>query len=185
MSETSRPLETAVVLRQSFDRSFSEAPRATAQPPEQFLAIRVGGDAYAVRLAETAGLIVDRKVIALPSFAPDLLGIAGLRGNIVAVYDLGALLGYPRAPAGRWLLLIGGTETTGLAFADFEGHLQSAQGDLAVPDRVGTVRDHVREVVRIGEVMRPIINLVSIAEAIKRRVRSAGPSVEREVIDGS
>jgi hypothetical protein len=33
--------------------------------------------------------------------------------------------------------------------------------------------------------MRPIINLASIAEAIKRRVRSAGPSAERKVIDGS
>ena len=48
-------------LRRAFDRSFAEAPGGApeADALESLLAIRVGGDPYALRLSEIAGLFAD------------------------------------------------------------------------------------------------------------------------------
>ena len=65
-----------------------------------------GGAPFAFRLAEIAGVAVDRKLTSLPSPVPELLGLAGLRGRLVPVYSLTALLGgTPEGTAGRWLVL--------------------------------------------------------------------------------
>ncbi len=72
--------------------SFAEAPRGDVETTCDLLTIRVGGDAYALRLAEVGGLFVDRVVTPLPTLVPELVGIAGFRAALVPVYDL-------RAPA--------------------------------------------------------------------------------------
>lgn len=185
MSEVSRPADMLAALRQAFDRSFTEAPDGAAEGLDEFLAIRVGGDGYIVRLGDIAGLMVDRKVVALPSPAPELRGIVGLRGTIVPVYDLGAFLAYPRTEANRWLLLVGRTEPIGFAFAEFDGHLQVSLPEVSAQTNAKFAREHVREALRIGEVLRPVIDLASIVEAIQRRVGSAARDLKGEAIHGS
>ena len=73
---------TAASLRAAFDRTFSEPPRADIDALDAFLAVHIGGDPYALRLDEIAGLQVDRKVVPLPTSTPSLLGIVAVGSDV-------------------------------------------------------------------------------------------------------
>lgn len=125
MTERKRQLDaTLATLRGEFDAAFASAPATTARPAEELLAIRVQAEPFAVPVSQVAGLCADRLVVPLPSPARELLGLVCLRGRVVPVYDLAALLlgGSPRPPP-RWLLLARGRVALGLAFDAFEGQL--------------------------------------------------------------
>jgi hypothetical protein len=92
------PLRTAAALRREFDQSFAQPPATELARVENFLAVRIGGDAYAMRVAEIAGLYADKRIVPLPSPLPSLLGTVGFRGQIAPVYDLAMLFGYPARP---------------------------------------------------------------------------------------
>src|SRR5687767_2494317 len=121
----------AEALRQAFDRSFAEEPSAQAEAPEDLLAICVGGAPYAARVAQIAGLLVDKKITALPAPAPALIGLAGFRGGLVAVYDLRALLGYAAGAASRHILLAAGQAGVGLLFDGLDGYLRLSRESIA------------------------------------------------------
>jgi chemotaxis signal transduction protein len=164
---TARMNERADELRQAFDRSFAQAPNTDTAIVENLLAVRVGSHPYVLRLAEVSGLFVDKKITWLPSPVSELLGIAGLRGTVLPVYDLGMLLGCPRAGAPRWLLVTAATPV-GLAFDGFDGYL-SVRPEAIVPEVRAEARErHVREILQT-EVARPIIHLPSVLETIRNR----------------
>jgi purine-binding chemotaxis protein CheW len=162
-------------LKRSFDQSFAEAPWRETEQAESFLSIRVGSQAYAVLLSQASGLYVDRKVVGLPGPVTELLGMAGFRGTVIPVFDLGACLGYGLSDAGRWMLLVGKNELIGLAFQEFDGYLRTPR-DVARQESGEEMREHVSEVVVVGGIIRPVINLVSVVQALKRRVASVGSS---------
>lgn len=123
MTERKQQLEaTLAALRGDFDAAFAKAPAETAAPAEGLLAIRVQAEPFAVPVAQVAGLCADRLVVPLPTPVRELLGLVCLRGRVVPVYDLAALLlgGSPRPPP-RWMLLVRGRAALGLAFDVFEG----------------------------------------------------------------
>lgn len=164
--------DRAAELRQSFDRSFALEPAAHATAWEDLLALGVGPAHFAVRLAEVAGLTACREVTALPEAPPELLGLAGLRGALVPVYDLAALLGLV-ATAPRWLALATGGKVA-LAFDAVEGHHRvSPQTIVPAEPRQG----HVHEVLQAGSIVLPIVCLASILEAIWRQAQG-GPRKE-------
>lgn len=158
-------------LRLAFDRAFAVAPVTSRAPTEDFLAIRVGPDPYAVLLAEVSGLYADRKVTILPSAIPELVGITGVRGAVVPVYDLRALFGYPLGEPSRWLMVAAG-RTVGFAFDGFDGHLRfpKAERSSEEPGRAGP---YTRGVLTTGDVSRPVLNVGSMLEAIQRRAQAA------------
>jgi chemotaxis signal transduction protein len=171
-------LGRAEELRRAFDRSFADAPRVdTDATYVDLLAIRVGGDGYALRLAEVAGLFVDRVVSPLPTSVPELRGLAGFRASLVPVYDLAALLGYPTADAPRWLVSMAGVVTVALAFDRFDAHVRVAHGALAVAD--AGARGHVREVARTSDGVRAVLHLPSVLEAINARAPDVARPKER------
>lgn len=156
----------AADLRAAFDRSFAYAARSEAGVVESLLGIRIGGNPYGLRLGELSGLFADKKITRLPSPVSELLGIAGFRGAVLPVYDLGMLLGCPRAAAPRWMVVAAAAQIA-LAFEGSDGYL-SAEGTVIVPEARTESRDwHVREILR-AEFARPIIYLPSILEAIGR-----------------
>jgi purine-binding chemotaxis protein CheW len=177
MNESAFGLERLEKLRRSFDLSFAEPPPVETEQVEDLLIIRVGGDEYAVRFNEAAGLYVDRRVVRMPTPMPELLGIAGFRGSVIPVFDLSALLGYGPAAdhSGRWLLLAGKDELVGLAFEAFTGHFRVLRRDLVRQDGSERLRQHVLEVVRVGDHIRAVISVASVLGAIKRRVLDAAP----------
>ena len=156
-------------LRRTFDHSFAEPPPPPHDTLENLLLIQVGGLRHALRLSELSGLQKQRRIVPLTSTVkPGLLGVAGVRGRIVPVFSLGALLGHGAAPGGsphRWLAQYGTAEPMAFAFDELEGQHQAPHKDIhALPaaDR----REHVREALRIGGAVCPLVLLASLAEKL-------------------
>ena len=157
---------TAAQLRQDFDGSFAKPLHGETEPQEDFLAIRLGADAHAIRLADIANLLPLTALTRLPGPIPELLGITGFRGAIVPVYDLGALLGYAAQEQSRWLV-IAAAGSVALAFDAFEGHLRLARSASAPQHSTESSRRHVQEVLRTSDRVRPVVSVASILETIK------------------
>ena len=168
-------LQSAADLGQAFDAAFAAPPRRPDPDPLDLLAIRLGQAPYAIRLSEISGLATRRKVVPLPCRTPELLGLAGIRGSLVPVYGLAALLGEESAHEGnRWLLLCGTREPVALAFADLEGYLRVPRSDLLPAD---PARPQVHEVVR-GPTVHAVVSIPAVMETIHERVGPA-PAKER------
>jgi chemotaxis signal transduction protein len=160
--------DRAFELREAFDRSFARASSTEAAVIESLLGIRVGMARYVLRLADVSGVFADKKITWLPGPVSELRGIAGFRGAVLPVYDLGMLLGCSRAAAPPRWLVVTAAAPIGLAFEGFDGYL-SVRSDAIVRDgRAEAIEGHVREVAQ-GEVNRPIIHLPSILETIRNR----------------
>ncbi|MBI4559808.1 MAG: chemotaxis protein CheW [Candidatus Hydrogenedentes bacterium] len=156
-------------LRRAFDRAFAEPHPTKDYNTDDLLCVGVSGDPFALRMSETAGLLVDRKIVPLPSSRTEFLGVLGFRGEIVPVYDLGALLGYDERKAGRWNALVRAENTIALAFGQFEGHAHVARGDIVPAERLGNGPVYIQEVARVGTIIRPIVSIAALLEAINKR----------------
>jgi purine-binding chemotaxis protein CheW len=160
------PGNTAEALRRAFDHSFATARGAERPEYESILAIRIAGHPYAVRLREIASLQADRRIVAFPSHIPYFLGLIGLRGVMVPVYDLRAMLGYTVVPDPRWLLLVRAPELVGLGFDLFEAHLRMEPGQHSSTHAEVPPAQHVSGLVRTAEATRPLIHIASLLQAI-------------------
>jgi purine-binding chemotaxis protein CheW len=160
-------MQAVADLRRAFDQAFEQSAEVRASQAENLLALRLGGDAYAVRARQTAGLLADQKIVPLPSPVSELLGIIGRRGEIVPVYDLRALLGYPGdATPPRWILLAGDGPLLGLAFDRFDGHLSVPRSALSAHQSSPAASAQVRETAAAPDGPRQIIDLSAVREAI-------------------
>ena len=176
MSGHASPLaQRAAELRRNFDRSFAVPPRSRQAASLDLLAIRLGGEPYALHLAAVSGLFAGKKFTRLPQAAPEFLGIAGFRGSVVPVYDLRVLLACASGAPPRWLVVASGTPVA-LAFDGFDGHLRLPREGIARQERSDAARPHVRELARVAGLSRPIVDLASILEAIRERARPDAPS---------
>jgi chemotaxis signal transduction protein len=168
---------SAAVLRREFDLAFAQPPRTESARLENMLAVRVGGDPYAIRLAQIGGLYAGRRIVELPTGMPELLGMVGFRGQIAPVYDLAALLGYSTRRAPRWLVLVQSRETVALAFDAFEAQLMiPPEHIVASTGNGGDTRPHVRGAVHADAIVRPLLHLPSVIEDIQRRVANTHPT---------
>jgi purine-binding chemotaxis protein CheW len=156
-------------LRRAFDQSFSAPPIERAEETEELLAISLGDHPYALRLREVHGLYVDRRVTALPVAPPELLGLAAVRGELRAVYDLASLLGYARAEPPHYLVL-SAADGVAYAFGTLAGQLRVARSSIASSERAR--EPWLRELVHEVERTRPIIDLAAVSELLERRIRS-------------
>lgn len=171
MAELSSPGQRVTELRELFDSAFSEPPPAEGPQVDDLLAVRTGGDPYALRLAEVAGLVAAPAITRLPDPSPGLVGLTSFRGTIVVVYDLGVLLGQPGGGAPHWLALAAADPTLGLAFEDFEMHLRVPREAIAATDGTRGRPTRPHELVLAAGVTRPIVPVTSIIDEIRRRVR--------------
>jgi len=165
----------AASLKRQFDESFTRPIAGEAPPAAGIIGVRIGGDRYAVRAGEVRDIARSQGVTPVPSGARGLLGIAGLRGRVVPVFDLAELLGYPglaRAPA--WLLLHGAAEPIAFAVEHFDGYSVVAKGDVYAAEGGGIARAHVVEVARVGSATRPVIRLESMRRELEARVATRG-----------
>jgi chemotaxis signal transduction protein len=170
VTDEARVYVRAETLRREFDEGFARVAGRQDTAVEDLLAIRVSGDPYALRLAECAGLFVDRKVTPLPSAVPELLGLAGFRATLVPVYDLRALLGYSRGEAPRWMVSATGGAVLALAFDAFEFHLRVESSSLISDD--APVQRHAPRLAHVPGGARPLLSVPSLLEAIEARARS-------------
>lgn len=156
----------AAELRREFDASFAAAPAEHRGATEDLLALSAGGSPCAVRLSEVSGLHAGCPVTSLPCPVPGLLGIAGIGGSLVPVYDLGVLLGGTASGRSRWMLVAAGS-VVALAFDVLEGHLRVPREAVGSADRADPRRAHSREVLRTEGRLRPILQLSSVVREIE------------------
>jgi purine-binding chemotaxis protein CheW len=170
-NEADSAFGSAAALRRLFDGSFAVPAALKAERLENLLAIRVGGDPYALRLSEVGGLYADIRIVPVPSPSAQLLGIVGLRGMMAPVYDLATLLRYAPATGPRWMVLAGAPEPMGFAFETFEAHLQVAEESLTGGANENlesaATRQHVYGAVRAAGALRPIIRMASVMKLIR------------------
>jgi purine-binding chemotaxis protein CheW len=171
--------QRAAQLRHEFDRAFAAPPPVPQAAPVDLLAIRLGAEPYALRLAEVGGLFADKKLTRLPQAGHACLGIAGFRGSLVPVYDLRVLLDCPGRAAPRWLVVTA-DGTLALAFDAFDGHLRLAPDSLAQPEQGAAAHPHIhglaRAEARSPGPLRTIVNLASVLKAVERRAREPAPT---------
>ncbi len=167
--------ERAASMKAAFDETFARSPHALETATEDLLAIRIGGDPYALRVRELTALLVDRRVVPVPSPRPELLGLAGVRGALVPVYGLSSLLGYgTNGAAMRWLAVCGRAQSVGLAFDELESFLRLPRPSLHPVDRSDATRPHLAEAFRVGPATRRLIDTRSILNSLGADTASAG-----------
>jgi purine-binding chemotaxis protein CheW len=159
-------------MRRAFDRSFVEAARRDTTPMENLLVFNLGTEPWALRLAEVAGLFVDREITPVPGGASTLRGFAGFRGLVLPVYDLHALLGHPPSEAPRWLALAAGAPAA-FAFESFTGHLRIPRE--AIKPRASDTRSHrfAQDFASADGLVRPVVRLPSVLDAIQEQLPAA------------
>jgi chemotaxis signal transduction protein len=160
-------------LRAAFDRDFSIAARPSETTLGDFLCIQVAGEPSAIAVAEIASLHADLAIAELPARAPELLGVAAIRGAIVPIYDLARLLGFSGPATMRWTVLAGGG-AVGFAFEAYDGHARIDQRAIAAAAQGG----HVRGQLVMNGQPRSIIDLGSVGAAIATRWRRPGAAKE-------
>ncbi len=170
MSDAADGRTRAQALREAFDAAFAVPAEGPRRDEVALLALRVGTEPFAMRVLEATGILAARPLSFVPSRRRELLGVAGLRGNVVPVYSVARLLGgADEAETPRFLVLAaaGGEERVALAFSGFDGHLRVRPTALAAaPERA---RAHVRELVRLEGEARPVLSVPSLVRAITGR----------------
>lgn len=174
MTPRTAPASSQVAeMRRVFDATFARPARSTALEEEQLLAVRVGGTPCALRVAELSGIVPAKTIAPLPGCPREALGLAGIRGTLVPVYSLAALLSEDdEHERPGWLALCNPEQPIALAFANLEGYLRVAASQLYARD--GTAL-HSRQLVKTGTLSRAVIDIPSVVEAIKKRVGPRGP----------
>jgi chemotaxis signal transduction protein len=183
MAGSRGPVGSADDLRRRFDASFAAPPPAPAGELAALLAIRVGGDPYALRIAEIGGLSEARKIVRVPGARAGVLGLAAHRGVVVPVFDLAAAIGYERGGgAPRWLALSPGTAPVAFAFEEFEGYFELPLAQLRPAADPQIRSSHVREVLRDRGVVRGVVSLAALigaAGVVNDETARALPAKER------
>jgi len=167
-SAPSRLNDRAAELRRAFDRSFAGRARADTAPTEDFLAIRIASDSYAIRCSEISGLVADKKITRVPSGAAALHGMGGFRGAIMPVYSLAALLGHPMAATPRWMVIASGLPVA-LAFEALDGNRRVSREAILPCEADQRARKFVHDFMREPDRVRAILHLPSVLDAIREQ----------------
>jgi chemotaxis signal transduction protein len=152
-------------LRRAFDASFAAAPPAPAERVD-LIALRAGDLSCAVRMAEVGSVVPFREVAPIPCDEPAFRGVAGVRGAMLPVYDLAALMGAGAAAAPRWMLVSGGAERVALAFDEIEEYLRVGR-DQIVAAAEGAA---ATEAVRAGSSVRAVVSVATVLKDLGLRL---------------
>ena len=150
-------------LADAFDQSFALPERVVEERGPAALAVRTGGEVYVLPLEGLSAVSRLPKIVPLPGSRSEQLGLAGMRGGLVAVFSLPVLLGYSVPPAQlAWLAVTAGPRPFALGFEVLEGQVTLPhEGFVAAP---AGARRHVKGLVRLdGEATtRSVIDLASM-----------------------
>lgn len=153
-------------LRADFDRGFAESPGVRAEGSVPLLAIELGGQRYALRLNELAGVVAAPDIVPVPGAPPGLIGLAGLRGCVVPVYNMGAALGV-ESRGGRWLALHGEATPVGLTFDGLTGYVEVSPAQIHPADPAEAARA-IRQIARSAAGDMCLIEMPAVVAALLR-----------------
>jgi purine-binding chemotaxis protein CheW len=138
----------------------------------------LGGEAFAVDVRCTREVVALEEITVVPRAPSYLVGVANIRGHILPVLDIRALLGLPRravGPGTRLLVLEAGPLQAAVAT---EGVPGLAAVDDVIP--VGDARPQQRSVFAIGFLRRDdgpamLLDVPGVLEALRIRAPAPGP----------
>jgi chemotaxis signal transduction protein len=170
-------------LRSEFDRTFAE-PLTSVQDGEDLLALRAGDAELAIRIRETAGIQRCPVLTLVPSRSPALCGLAGVRGRLVAVFDLGSLVCGQTVRQGGWILLCAADPSVALRFDGLDGYerLGTQEIDSSVAPAAGDSEALSRLVLLSGR-RRALLTVPSLLGMVDRIGRQGGARIEDERTD--
>jgi chemotaxis signal transduction protein len=154
-------------LRRAFDQSFAAPARVEADDLVSIIGIRVSGEALALRADQITGIAKRRRIVPVPSRIPESLGITGMRGMLVPVFSLAALLGLERREDCAWLALAYPDAPVALAFDEFEGQTEVKRTSL-YRDENASPRRYVWQLARIGPSIHAVVDIPSVVEDIRK-----------------
>lgn len=170
-------------LREDFDRAFTRGAVDDSGELENFLVLKIAGDAYALRVAQISGLYTNRSITSLPSPLPELIGLAGFRAQATPVYDLASLLGYPRVAAPKWMAVLRHQVPLAIAFEEFHLHLSVTPEQITASSlnaaHKRTASFHLLDAIQENGNIFPIIELDSVLTDIQQRVAATRSLKER------
>jgi len=167
-------------LQREFDQRFAVAATSGDSEFEGVLVIRVGALFYAVRARETNGIATTVGANGVPSPMPELEGLIGLRGALVPLFRLAALVGSGEAPEpSRWVIVIGRDEPVGLGFQDPDGYYKVPIAALVPTGDARVSGAFVREIANVGMRRLPVLDIPLLVTELGRRIAR-----ERERKDG-
>lgn len=159
----------AARMRADFDRIFTEPPPAREAAGVALLTLWVGGDPYAIRGSEIGGLLAGRPITKMPGADPAYLGLAGLRGALLPVWDLALALGYPRAPRIPWMVFSSHEPAWALAFERFDAYHRVSKSALVAGPAQGPFSTVSRQGIDIGGTFRTVLDLDQLVKAIQTK----------------
>lgn len=159
------PEEQLAALRRSFDESFALPSAVQGGARRNMLAIRAGRGHLAIPVAQLAGVEAARKIVPVPGMPPGLLGIAGVRRRLVAVYGLAEVLGDAQGQAvPRWFLLVGRNADIALAIEELESYLQVEDSLLQPAEEEAAGHRYVRQVLVRDTALRRVLDVPLLLE---------------------
>jgi chemotaxis signal transduction protein len=160
-------------LKRSFDLTFQQPLVERGREIAHLLVVRVGTARFALKVADLAGLARAQTVVPLPGTDSGLVGLAGLKGRMVAVYSLAAMIGCPELSTeqNRWMVLCRCEKEIALGFTAVTGTMMVPRTELS-PVSPGAP-PHATDAVGTGSSQLWLLNVSSIAEAIVKKSGSA------------
>ncbi len=160
-------LQTAVEMRQAFDGRFAHPLAVESSIQEDFLVVRAAVHSVALRIKEIAGLLRAPELTHLPTEHRALSGLAGVRGTLVAVYDLATLLGdTTQGPDAGFIVLCAADKTVALRFTAVIQYARLEPHALSEERAEDTIR-HPRWLARLGDAHLPVVTLSVVLESIR------------------
>jgi chemotaxis signal transduction protein len=159
-------------LKRSFDLTFQQPLVERGQELVHLLIVRIGIARFALKVADLAGLARAQAVVPIPGEDSGLLGIAGLKGRMVAVYSLAAMIGSAELSTeqNRWMVLCRCQKEIALAFTAVTGTMMVPRAELS-PARPGSP-PHATDAVGSGSSQLWLLNVSSIAEHIVKKTEA-------------
>ena len=156
-------------LKHSFDLTFQQPLVERSQELVHLLIVRIGNARFALKVADLAGLARAQTVVPIPGADAGLLGIAGLKGRMIAVYSLAAMIGSSELSTeqNRWMGLCRCAKEIALAFTAVTATMMVPRAELS-PVSPGAP-PHATDAVGSGSSQLWLLNVSSIADNIVKQ----------------
>lgn len=126
-ASTSAPHAQVAEMRRLFDASFATPVATRDETLTDMLAIRTPSGSYALRTAHSAAILRCPALTTVPGGHPALLGLAGVRGALVAVYRVAGATAARPAPGSGWIALCAEDRSMALHFDALIGFARVTQ----------------------------------------------------------
>ncbi len=158
------------VLHRRAEALSQQLDEETVEQLVGILTFAVHDEWYAVRIDRVLEIYNEYEVTPLPTVPPHILGVINIRGEIVSVTDLAALLQLSRdeesdSPA----IVVGGEDSVTALLVDSIGDIVEVAAESIEPPLSGigkTQVEYIEGSVSIGERLVALVNLDTVLEPI-------------------